>query len=77
MEGGGGWSLPEEWRNGREDGRENKVDQKCCGGGAVCAVQGGTSLLIRSLGRVGPFDWLLPGEEQRLLTASYGSRDFT
>lgn len=73
MEGGGGGGIalvPEEWRNGREDGRENKVDQKCCGGGAVCAVQGGTSLLIRSLGRVGSSDWLLPGEEQRLLTAS-------
>ena len=38
---GRGIALTEEWRNGREDGRENKVDQKCCGGGAVCAVQGG------------------------------------
>lgn len=44
---------------------------------SVCAVQGGTSLLIRSLGRVGSPDWLLPSDEVRLLTASYKSRDGT
>lgn len=45
-------------RNGRNGDRvKKKEEQKCCGVRASVLLTGGSSLLIRSLGRVKPADW--------------------
>lgn len=65
-------------RNGREDvegktkSTRNVVEEE-----RLCWYRGGTSLLIRSLGRVEAADWLIPGDKLQSSPPRPESRDDT